>query len=797
VPLTLPECALILAPLGRDAAIAAAILREANIDSKTCSDLPSLVAGLTAGAGFAVVTEDALRNSDLRPLSTWLHQQPQWSDFPFVLLTLRGGGLERNPDAGRYLETLGNVAFLERPFHPTTLISLAHAALRGRRRQYDARARLNALHENEAQFRTLANSIPALCWMAESEGNVFWFNDRWYEFTGTRADQMEGWGWGSAVEPTVLPAVLERWKGSLASGEPFEMVFPLRSASGEFRSVLARAQPVRDAAGKIVRWFGTNTDITVQRQAEASLREMASELERRVKKRTRERDRTWRNTQDLLAVIDVTGRFQAVNPAWVALLGWTEGELVGGNLRDVVHAEDTRITAAALLMAKRDRRAAVKNRLRHSDGSYRWISWIAALEGDLLYASGRDITAEKASAAELQRAQEALRQAQKLEIIGQLTGSVAHDFNNLLTPITGALDIIRHRLAGTDSRTERLIDGALQSAHRAKILLQRLLVFARRQKLEKQPIDLAALLNGMRDLIVSSVGPEIEVGLALSADLSPAVADVNQLELALLNLCVNARDAMPSGGVLTIAAEPIVIEAGAASRLRPGSYVRLSVIDTGTGMDAETLERAVEPFFSTKEAGRGTGLGLSMVHALAAQLDGAFELTSAVGVGTRADLWLPIASIAVNRPAEHGAPPPVRRNASLSILLVEDEELVRAATVEMLRDLGHEVADVSGGAEALQMIAAARQFDLLITDFKMPGMNGAELARRLRDTSPDVPVLLITGYAGAEGPSGLPVLAKPFRQADLSEAIWHVLNQEQSDRLAARVLLERGGEPVP
>jgi PAS domain S-box-containing protein len=242
-----------------------------------------LTAALENGAGMALITEESLRSADVTPLSRWLKQQPEWSDFPFILLTERGGSLERNPAAARYLDMLGNVTFIERPFHAMTFISLAQSALRGRRRQYEARARLQSIYESEYKFRNLADSIPTLCWMANPDGNIFWYNQRWYEYTGTTPQQMEGWGWQMVHDENVLPEVLTRWKESLATGEPFEMVFPLKGADGAFRAFLTRIAPIRDAEGRIARWFGTNTDISAQQRGEEHLNFLMNEISHRSK----------------------------------------------------------------------------------------------------------------------------------------------------------------------------------------------------------------------------------------------------------------------------------------------------------------------------------------------------------------------------------------------------------------------------------------------------------------------------------------------------------------------------------
>ena len=655
----LSERILVLAPLGRDAQVAAAILAEAGLRSLPCPSLAKLVEGMAAGAGTALVTEESLLQADLHPLAAWLEAQPQWSDFPFILVTSRGG-IERNPAAGRLLTVLGNVTFLERPFHPTTLVSLAQAALRGRRRQYEARERLAALHDSEQRFRAAIQAVQGVLWSTNAKGEMVGEQPGWSELTGQSQDEYANGGWIAAVHPYDVQRTLDTWGAAVAEKRAYQFEHRLRTREGHWRIFSVRAIPAFDREGAIREWVGVHTDVTEQRATEQSLRVLTATLEQRVREETAAR-------QEALAK---------------------------------------------------------------------------------------------------------LHEAQKLETIGQLTGGVAHDFNNLLMPITGALDLLQRRYADADARAGRLIDGALQSAERAKILVQRLLGFARRQSLQTQPVDMVSLLEGMRDLIRSSVGSTIELHTSFGADLPQALADPNQLELALLNLCVNARDAMPRGGTLTIGAD-VVVPGPGEPELPVRDYVRICVIDTGTGMDQDTLVRAVEPFFSTKETGRGTGLGLSMVHGLAGQLGGHFAIASTPGEGTRVELWLPVASAATPsaRRAVHLARPDAgcRR---LDVLLVDDEQLVRDGTAALLRELGHEVVEASGGAEALEKLQGGLHVDVVVTDYKMPRMDGAELARRLHRSQPRLPVLLITGYSGqAEETHGLFRLAKPFRQADIADAL--------------------------
>jgi PAS domain S-box-containing protein len=383
--------------------------------------------------------------------------------------------------------------------------------------------------------------------------------------------------------------------------------------------------------------------------------------------------------------------------------------------------------------------------------------------------------------ADLEKAHEQLRQSQKLEAMGQLTGGVAHDFNNLLMPIIGSLDMLVRRELGSE-RERRLIDGALQSAERAKTLVQRLLAFARRQPLQPTAVDLNTLVRGMADLIASTSGPRIDVRAELSEDLPPAVADANQLEMAVLNLAVNARDAMPEGGVITISTAETTVEPNHRSKLSPGPYLRLAVADTGTGMDEDTLSRAVEPFFSTKGIGKGTGLGLSMVHGLASQLDGSMTICSSPGEGTVVELWLPVSRFTADADSER----PVtlaQRGALGTALLVDDEDLVRMSTADMLLDLGYEVIEARSAEEAMANVRGGLHPDLLVTDHLMPGMNGVELAHLLRTQIPRLPVLIVSGYAEGGGITpDLSRLAKPFRTSELAESLSAIRNVGSPDR---------------
>ncbi|HKT16133.1 MAG TPA: ATP-binding protein [Allosphingosinicella sp.] len=370
---------------------------------------------------------------------------------------------------------------------------------------------------------------------------------------------------------------------------------------------------------------------------------------------------------------------------------------------------------------------------------------------------------------ELERVHEQLRQAQKLEAMGQLTGGVAHDFNNLLSPIIGGLDLIRRR-GFEGERSERLIEGALASAERARVLVQRLLAFARRQPLQPAAVNIGELLKGMAELVASTSGPRIKVACEVAADLPAARADANQLEMAILNLAVNARDAMPDGGQLTISAGTDQVTGTDERKLSPGRYVMIAVADTGVGMDEATLARCVEPFFSTKGIGRGTGLGLSMVHGLAAQLGGELQIKSKAGIGTAVELWLPLAQGDPGAAARSETIPPAAGSGLL--LLVDDEEEVRATTAEMLREIGYSVVASPSAEDAIERISQGLIPNIVVTDHLMPGMTGADFARWMNAVRPALPVLIISGYADVDDLApDLHRLTKPFRQAELAAAL--------------------------
>ena len=621
-----------------------------------------------------------------------------------------------------------------------------------------------ALADSEERFRRIADSAPVPMWVTRLDRKREFVNRAYVEFLGRTYAEATDFDWRTIIHPDDAPRIYQEQVVKEAALKPFTLEARYRDARGRYRWLRSESQPRWGPDGRHVGFIGVAYDVTTPKETQIELQAQVAAI-------AADLDRAWRNASDLVVVIDGEGLLRRVNPATTAILGWTEDEMVGRPVTDFVHQQDIAATVGALEFARgANALPKFENRGRTKTGGLRTIAWLTAFDGAFIYGYGRDVTAEKVREAELDAAREALRQSQKMEAMGQLTGGVAHDFNNLLTPIVASLDMLQRKGLGGE-REQRLIAGAAQSAERAKTLVQRLLAFARRQPLQAVPVDVGKLVTGMGDLVSSTTGPQIKVVVDVAVDLSPAMADPNQLEMALLNLAVNARDAMPEGGTLRISASVDTIDERHRSGLKPGAFVRLSVADTGAGMDEATMARAIEPFFSTKGVGKGTGLGLSMVHGLVSQLGGALTIRSRPGLGTNIELWLPI-SAAAPTVAQSSADVTTAPAPLGTALLVDDEDLVRMSTADMLNDLGYRVVEARNGEEALRLVDSGEPFDLLVSDHLMPGMTGADLAHAVRAARPGVPVLLVSGYADQEGiEPGLPRLAKPFRKDELAASL--------------------------
>ena len=757
---------------------------------------------------------------------------------------------------------------------------------------YDVTDRTRALasiNASEAQFRTFAQALPSHIWTATPEGQLDWFNQKVFDYSGATAEQLKGAGWAWLVHEDDVGAAAEKWVRAIATGETYDTEFRIRRADGEYRWHLVRAVPIRDDHDRVIRWLGTNTDIHEQKVSQA---ESAAD-----------RNRLWAMSRDLMLVATFDGTITAINPTATRQLGWTAEEIVGHNIGEFVHPQDIPGTAGEIERLREggethafenrcrtkagdyrllawtavpdagrihavgrditEERALAREReriwtispvlkvvtdsegvitdvnpswtkvlgwrreetvgkrstdfmiddegewqervgalkrgqslreyvtqLRTKDGERRLIRWTTVPENDNFYGFGRDVTAETEAAAQLAETEAALRQSQKMEAVGQLTGGIAHDFNNLLQGITGSLEMVQRRIAqGRLGELDRLITGATTAANRAAALTHRLLAFSRRQPLDPKPVRANSLVASMEDLLRRTIGEHVELELVLAGGLWVTKCDPNQLENAILNLAINARDAMPEGGKLTIETCNAHLDSAYAARqrgIKPGQYVCICVTDTGTGMDADTIAKAFEPFFTTKPIGQGTGLGLSMIYGFAQQSEGYAKIYSEVGQGTTFKLYLP----RYRGKAEEEEALPALSEAHAAeegevVLVVEDEPVVRGLIVDELGELGYTVLEAVDGPKGLEILQSRRRIDLLITDIGLPGLNGRQVADAARALRPGLRVLFMTGYAENAALSsgflepGMEMITKPFAMEALATRVRTMI---ESDR---------------
>ncbi len=555
---------------------------------------------------------------------------------------------------------------------------------------------------------------------------------------------------------------------SLGLGRPIELVALRKNGSPSYLEMPASAWKAdsRTFFTAILR------NVNERRLAEEALRRLNQTLEQRVEERTADRDRMWRLSTDVMLVARLDGIITATNPAWTNLLGWEAARLQGSQLRNFVVPDDQpKLDAGLDALTKHAVPSFFELRVRTRDGGSRWIAWSAVVEGDFLHAVGRDITAEREASEALRLAEEALRHSQKMEAIGQLTGGIAHDFNNLLAGIIGSMDILKRRIASKRyAEVDKFVDAAVSSANRAAALTHRLLAFARHQPLDPRALDVNRLVSGTEDLLRRSIGEQIEIRLQLNADVWPILADANQLENALLNLSINSRDAMPSGGRLLIEtanAHLAKTDRLGPSEMEPGDYTVICVTDSGTGMSQDTIVKAFDPFFTTKPIGAGTGLGLSMVYGFVKQSHGHVRIESEIGKGTTVKLYLPRHRGVLSDEIVHDSVE-LPHGSGERVLLVEDDPSVRLLVAELLRELGYTCVEAGDSTEALPILTSKTHLDLMITDVGLPGMNGRQLAEIARQHHPGLKILLVTGYAehamvrtGFLGPD-MEMVTKPF-----------------------------------
>ncbi len=731
--------------------------------------------------------------------------------------------------------------------------------------------------------------------------------------------------WGDAWEQVAPPfyQAMQTGEGFASTTVPITMT---RNGVEEVTHWDFTASPFRDEEGRIAGLLNQGVEITERRRAESALRvserrlrDINATLEEQVTQRTQERDRLWRNTQDLQLVIDLEGVIKAINPAFTETLGWTTDDTLGKNIFEFIVADDN-ASRGALEHVRGQKLPVFENRYHHKDGGIRWLSWVATPEDGLIYASGRHITAEKEQAkalhlfeniaqsneapicvfdhdfrltafnrahsdeffrifayrvqvgdvfpdlfspdqapiirgfmaralageiytvteefgdpdlakpywevaysplrdadgriigafhiarditvrlraeAELAATQDALRQSQKMEAVGQLTGGLAHDFNNLLAGISGSLELMQTRMQqGRMTDVDRYMTAAQGAAKRAAALTHRLLAFSRRQTLDPKPTDVNRLALGIHEMIQRTVGPGIPVEVVGATNVWPVLVDPSQLENALLNLCINARDAMPDGGTIIIETANKWMDERAARQhdMPEGQYLSLAVTDTGTGMSPEVIARVFEPFFTTKPIGEGTGLGLSMIYGFAQQSGGQVRIYSEVGQGTTVCIYLPryYGAVLDDGVAEKAADLP-RSEAGETVLVVDDEPTVRMLVTDILEDLGYTAIEAGDSAAGLKVLQSDVRIDLLVTDVGLPGgMNGRQMADAARVSRPDLRVLFITGYAenavlgnGYLAP-GMAVLTKPFAIETMAARIRSMIEAGREARLQRR-----------
>ena len=505
-------------------------------------------------------------------------------------------------------------------------------------------ARLLALVASEARLQAITDSVDQMIWSTRPDGFHDFYNKRWYDYTGVPEGSTDGEAWNGMFHPDDQARAWETWRHSLATGEPYHIEYRLRHRTGVYRWVLGRAQPVRDDAGNITRWFGTCTDIQEIVDAREIQAKARHALEDTVEERTHERDQAWRFSRDLQVVIGPDGTIRMANDAWLKVLGWSPNEVAGRNHLEFHHPDHAAASQEVLKTALTTEVSAYLTRCLHKDGGYRWVSWVVAPADGVVYASGRDVTEEREAAAALEATRQQLRQSQKMEAMGQLTSGLTHDFNNLLGVLTNALEMMKKKIVpGLDRDVDRCLEIAQRTVQQAAALTHRLLSFARHQPLDASPININERILGMEELIRRSMAAAIRIELRLQPEVWTVLVDANEFESALLNLCINARDAMPQGGTLMIETANIDVEqSGVALRnLSAGNYVELRVRDSGVGMSADVTARVFDPFFTTKPVGEGTGLGLSMVYGFARQSGGQIWVDSVVGQGTSVCLCLP------------------------------------------------------------------------------------------------------------------------------------------------------------
>ncbi|WP_426266339.1 PAS domain-containing protein [Sphingomonas sp. LHG3443-2] len=639
-----------------------------------------------------------------------------------------------------------------------------------------------ALRESEARFRRIANNAPAIMWVTRLDRHREFVNDAYLNFVGIARDQVNAHEWRDFIHPDDFERVVVESMAGEESRRPFSLEARYKRADGVYRWLRSVSSPRFGPDGELIGFIGAAFDVTVAKEAERELRQQVDARTAEVRESETRLRAIFDSVREVVVLLEPDGTVLQLNRTTASWRDKRADEAIGKKLWDAptlaAYPEHKEAVSGAIALAATGV-PVTRDIILEKPGvhtAYLDVSFrpVTAPDGSVMYIlfEARDVT-------ELRAAQEQLRQSQKMEALGQLTGGIAHDFNNLLTVVVGGLDLIVRR--AEDPKLERYAKNALEAAERGARLTAQLLAFSRVQRLEVRPTLVAPLITNMRPLLRNVLGPGIEKKIELDTAAVPVLADPTQLELAVLNLAINARDAMPGGGLLSIATRLVPISGD--PEMDDGDYVEVSIGDTGTGMPEDVVARAFEPFFTTKEIGKGTGLGLSMVYGVARQSGGTARIESRTGEGTTVRLYFRCAkgaeisggadAAAAERPAE--APEQAAR-----VLVVDDDPDVRGFVVSSLEDLGYEVAEASDGEAAL---AAFRREvpDLVVLDYLMPGMSGADVAREMRGARPAQPILFVSGYSETDAiraaAPGAALLSKPFRSEALAASVRKVLSE--------------------
>ncbi|WP_459474364.1 PAS domain S-box protein [Pseudomonas sp. No.117] len=684
---------------------------------------------------------------------------------------------------GRFIALLYVSSSTPRQWTPRELQFIREVANRTR----SATARLaaeQALRDSEMNLRLVADTLPCLIAFVDRELVYRFVNAEAPKWFRDAPESILGRGMAEVFSPALFAARHHAIQGAL-EGTPARLDLPWAWPDGRRRIADIHYRPRRDARGAVDGFYVFAQDVTAQRDAQALIQAQNLSLSQEVQARTVERDRLWAQSEDLLLIADFAGRLLRVSPSWSRRLGYSEAELLSRPYTELIHPDDLPKVLTALDELRRSGLPArLENRVQAANGSWHWLSWTLSLDTDQerLTGAARDVTREKEAMETQALLEEQLRQSQKMEAVGQLTGGLAHDFNNLLAGIVGSLDLLTVRIGqGRLNNLERYTTAAQGAAMRAAALTHRLLAFSRRQTLDPKPTDVNRLVAGMEDLIRRTVGPAIQIEVVAASDLWPTLVDPPQLENALLNLCINARDAMPEGGRIYIETGNRVLDPrmGMMRDLEPGEYITLNVTDTGCGMPPEVIAKAFDPFFTTKPIGVGTGLGLSMIYGFVRQSGGQARIHSQVDQGTSVTLFLPrhreAAAIA---DATSSQPVLPRVGHGETVLVVDDEPTVRMLVVEVLEELGYAALEAADASAGLRLLESDVRIDLLVSDVGLPGgMNGRQMADAARQRRPALKVLFITGYAenavvgNGHLEPGMHVMTKPFAMDALAVRI--------------------------